>query len=198
MKQIFTMAISYLLGSIPFGLLVGKWWAQVDVRKYGSGNIGMTNVLRTAGYIPALLTLIGDLGKGMLAVLLARHLLGSPFLELLAGTFAMVGHNWPIFLGFKGGKGVATVAGVLLAFRPPVAGVLVVVWIAVLLIFRYISLASIVVAALLPLVLLVFRVSWFEILVGIVVAAITVYRHRSNIERLRQGTEFRFGQKVNR
>lgn len=198
MKHILIMAISYLVGSIPFGLIISKWWAKVDVRLHGSGNIGMTNVLRTAGYIPALLTLIGDGGKGVIAVLLARNFLGDPFFQLLAGTLAMVGHNWPIFLKFKGGKGVATVAGVLLAFRPLVAAVLLVIWIAVLLVSRYISLASIVVAFCLPFTLLFFKVSWFELALGAIVGAITIYRHRSNITRLLQGTEFRFGQKVNR
>ncbi|NMB00508.1 MAG: glycerol-3-phosphate 1-O-acyltransferase PlsY [Firmicutes bacterium] len=198
MKYLIIMAISYLLGSIPFGLLVGKWWAKVDVRKHGSGNIGMTNVLRTAGYIPALLTLIGDAGKGVAAVLLARQFLHDPVLELLAGTLAMVGHNWPVFLRFQGGKGVATVAGVLLAFHPWAAAVLLVIWLAVLLVSRYISLASIVVAVSLPFVLLLFNVGWFEIGLGTIVAVVTIYRHRSNIERLRQGTEFRFGEKVNR
>ncbi|HPT84140.1 MAG TPA: glycerol-3-phosphate acyltransferase, partial [Limnochordia bacterium] len=118
MIYVFVMAAAYILGSIPFGLLVGKWWAKVDVRQYGSGNIGMTNVLRTAGFVPALLTLIGDVGKGALAVFLAQRFLGDSFSSLLAGVFAMTGHNWPLFLGFKGGKGVATMAGVLLVFRP--------------------------------------------------------------------------------
>ena len=115
MRHIVVMGIAYLLGSIPFGLLVGKWWSRIDVRQYGSGNIGMTNVLRTAGYVPGLLTLIGDLGKGAVAVL-AQRFLGDPFSSLLAGTFAVAGHNWRL-LGFRGGK-ESTIAGVLLVFRP--------------------------------------------------------------------------------
>ncbi|HOB40241.1 MAG: glycerol-3-phosphate 1-O-acyltransferase PlsY [Limnochordia bacterium] len=198
MTYLLIVAAAYVLGSIPFGLLVGKWWAKVDVRNYGSGNIGMTNVLRTAGYIPALLTLIGDVGKGAAAVLLARRFLAEPIWSLVAGMFAMIGHNWPLFLGFKGGKGVATVAGVLAVFRPPAALILFLTWLAVLLAFRYISLASITVAVCLPLVLLLLGAGWFEVLLGVLVGAITVYRHRSNIERLRKGTEFRFGEKVQR
>lgn len=196
MIYVLVMAAAYVLGSIPFGLLVGKWWANIDVRQYGSGNIGMTNVLRTAGYVPAFLTLIGDLGKGALAVLIAQWLLGDPVFSLLAGTFAMVGHNWPLFLGFRGGKGVATIAGVLLVFRPLAALILFAIWLGVLLTFRYISLASITVAILLPLILFLTGATGFELLLGILVGAITVYRHRSNIERLRKGTEFRFGEKV--
>lgn len=198
MTYLIILGVCYLLGSIPFGLLAGKVWAKVDVREHGSGNIGMTNVLRTAGYLPAFITLVGDVGKGVAAVLLARHFSGAGDFNLVAGLAAVAGHNWPIFLGFKGGKGVATIAGVLFAVRPLVALILLIVWLAVLLVFRYISLASIVVAVVLPLVLIILKVSWFELALGTAVAAVTIYRHRSNIERLRQGTEFRFGEKVKR
>lgn len=196
MSYILVLAVSYLLGSIPFGLLVSKWWAKVDVRQHGSGNIGMTNVLRTAGVLCALVTLIGDGGKGFLAVSLARHFVGGATFPLFAGIFAVMGHNWPVFLRFKGGKGVATIAGVLLAYKPWGAAILLVVWILVLVIFRYISLASLVVAACLPIVVLYLRTTWLEVVLAAVVSVVTVFRHRSNIERLRQGTEFRFGQKV--
>jgi glycerol-3-phosphate acyltransferase PlsY len=197
MKYILILAASYLLGSIPFGLLVAKWWAKVDVREHGSGNIGMTNVLRTAGYFCAFLTLVGDMGKGVAAVLIGRHFGGDHTFTLIAGILAVVGHNWPIFLRFKGGKGVATIAGVLVAFQPLVAAVLVVIWLAVLIFSRYISLASIVVAVCLPLALFIFKASSIEIVLATIVAGVTIFRHRSNIDRLRKGTEFRFGQKVN-
>jgi glycerol-3-phosphate acyltransferase PlsY len=114
MKYILILATCYLLGSIPFGLLVGKWLAKVDVREHGSGNIGMTNVLRTVGYFCAFLTLVGDMGKGVVAVLLGRHFVGDSTFTLIAGIFAVLGHNWPVFLGFKGGKGVATIGGVFI------------------------------------------------------------------------------------
>ena len=194
MKYIIVLIFSYLLGSIPFGLLMGKWWAKVDVRQYGSGNIGMTNVLRTAGYVPALITLLGDVGKGYAAVFLATGVTDSVFLALLAGVAAVVGHNWPVFLRFRGGKGVATAAGVVLAVRPWSALVLFLIWLGVLVRFRYISLASIVVAICLPFVLLLFGVSLWEFALALVLGIFTVLRHRSNIERLRSGTEFRFGE----
>lgn len=197
MKYILILTISYLLGSIPFGLLVARWWAKVDVRQHGSGNIGMTNVLRTTGWFCALITLIGDMGKGIAAVLLARYFGFDPTLTLVAGIFAVIGHNWPIFLGFKGGKGVATIAGVLVAYQPIAAAILVAIWLGVLLIWKYISLASIVVAFCLPIVLIGLRAQAIEVVLAVVVAALTIIRHRSNIERLRQGTEYRFGQKVN-
>lgn len=198
MIYVFVMAAAYILGSIPFGLLVGKWWAKVDVRQYGSGNIGMTNVLRTAGFVPALFTLIGDVGKGALAVFLAQRFLGDSFSSLLAGVLAMTGHNWPLFLGFKGGKGVATMAGVLLVFRPLTALVLLLIWLAMLFIFRFISLASITVAICLPFILFLTGGDWVETALGVLVGVVTVYRHQSNIERLRTGTEFRVGEKVQR
>ena len=197
MKHILILALSYLLGSIPFGLLIAKWWAKVDVRKHGSGNIGMTNVLRTTGAFCAALTLIGDMGKGMAAVLIARSFIGGDTFPLVAGLAAVFGHNWPIFLRFKGGKGVATIAGLLVADKPWVAAVLVTIWLAVLFASRYISLASIVVAVCLPIVLLFFGAPWLELLLALMMAAVTVFRHRSNIERLRAGTEFRFGERVN-
>lgn len=196
MKYLIVLVISYLLGSIPFGLLIGKLWSKLDVREHGSGNIGMTNVLRTAGYIPALLTLIGDAGKGVVAVLLARHFLGDSSFSLLAGTLTVIGHNWSLFIGFKGGKGVATVAGVVLAFRPLAVVILLVIWLGVLFMSRYISLASIVVALCLPFVLVLFRVGWLELVLGVFVGALTVYRHKENIERLRQGREYRFGDRI--
>lgn len=197
MKYILILAASYLLGSIPFGLLVAKWWAKVDVREHGSGNIGMTNVLRTAGYLCAFLTLVGDMGKGIAAVLLGRYFIGDATFTLIAGILAVIGHNWPIFLRFKGGKGVATIAGVLIAFHPSVAAVLAAIWLIVLVFSRYISLASIVVAVCLPIALFIFRAKWIEVILAILVAGVTIFRHRSNIDRLRKGTEFRFGQKVN-
>jgi glycerol-3-phosphate acyltransferase PlsY len=196
MKYILILAVSYLLGSIPFGLLTARWWAKVDVREHGSGNIGMTNVLRTAGWFCALLTLLGDMGKGVAAILLTRHFIGDETLTLISGIFAVVGHNWPVFLRFKGGKGVATIAGVLVAYEPRAAAILVAIWLVVLLIWRYISLASIVVAFCLPIVLAILQARFIEVVLAMVVAAFTIIRHRSNIERLRQGTEFRFGQKV--
>ncbi|HHY09045.1 MAG TPA: glycerol-3-phosphate 1-O-acyltransferase PlsY [Firmicutes bacterium] len=197
MNFFFVLLISYLIGSIPFGLLFGRWWANIDVRQFGSGNIGMTNVLRSAGTLPAALTLLGDCGKGAVAVLLAKAAVSTPFLWLLAGTAAVMGHNWPVFLKFKGGKGVATIAGVLFTLWPVIALVLAAIWVLVLILFRYISLSSIAAACSLPLLLLIFRVGWLELALGAVVAAFTIYRHRDNIERLRQGTEFRFGERVN-
>lgn len=197
MKYILVFAVSYLLGSIPFGLLTTKLFAGVDVRKHGSGNIGMTNVLRTTGYFCALITLIGDMGKGVAAVLLGSYFLGDATLTLISGIMAVVGHNWSLFLRFKGGKGIATIGGVLLAYQPLVAAILAVIWVAVLIFSRYISLASIVVAFCFPMILIILKTNALEVVLAIIVATFTIFKHRSNIERLRNGTEYRFGQKVN-
>lgn len=197
MKYILVFAVSYLLGSIPFGLLTTKLFAGVDVRKHGSGNIGMTNVLRTTGYFCALITLIGDMGKGIAAVLLGSYFLGDATLTLISGIMAVVGHNWSLFLRFKGGKGIATIGGVLLAYQPLVAAILAVIWVAVLIFSRYISLASIVVAFCFPMILIILKTNALEVVLAIIVATFTIFKHRSNIERLRNGTEYRFGQKVN-
>ncbi|HHT67878.1 MAG TPA: glycerol-3-phosphate 1-O-acyltransferase PlsY [Firmicutes bacterium] len=197
MKYILVFAVSYLLGSIPFGLLTTKLFAGVDVRKHGSGNIGMTNVLRTTGYFCALITLIGDMGKGIAAVLLGSYFLGDATLTLISGIMAVVGHNWSLFLRFKGGKGIATIGGVLLAYQPLAAAILAVIWVAVLIFSRYISLASIVVAFCFPMILIILKTNALEVVLAIIVATFTIFKHRSNIERLRNGTEYRFGQKVN-
>lgn len=197
MRYIIVIVLSYLLGSIPFGLLVARWYSKIDIRTLGSGNIGMTNVLRTAGIVPAVLTLIGDVGKSIVAVVLAKYFTGDPFLPLLAGSFATIGHNWPVFLNFKGGKGVASAAGMLLAYKPMLLMILGIIWLIVLNFSRYISLSSIVAAFCLPIVMLFFSVGWPELTLGIIVATITIYRHKGNIERLRQGKEFRFGEKAN-
>lgn len=197
MKYILVFAVSYLLGSIPFGLLTTKLFAGVDVRKHGSGNIGMTNVLRTTGYFCALITLIGDMGKGVAAVLLGSYFLGDATLTLISGIMAVVGHNWSLFLRFKGGKGIATIGGVLLAYQPLAAAILAVIWVAVLIFSRYISLASIVVAFCFPMILIILKTNALEVVLAIIVATFTIFKHRSNIERLRNGTEYRFGQKVN-
>lgn len=186
---------AYLVGSIPFGLIVGHLWAKIDIRRYGSGNIGMTNVMRTVGYVPGILTLILDGGKGAVAVLLARLLGNDPLVWLACGLFAIAGHNWSLFLKFRGGKGVATTAGVFLAVAPHVALALFCVFLAVVLTTRYISLGSIIAAVTLPIWLLVFGFPWQALAMGTLISAITLVRHRSNINRLLTGTEYRFGEK---
>ncbi len=189
------MLLAYVIGSIPFGLLVGRFWAGIDVRQYGSGNIGTSNVMRTLGTVPAVLVLALDAAKGMIPVLIAREWWG-PSVGLLVGLAAIVGHNWPIFLRFRGGRGIATSLGVLLGLVPGIAFTLAVIWALVVVITRYISVGSLVVSVLLPFVLVYTGQPLPVVVGGFAMAVFSVYRHWPNIQRLRRGTEYRVGERV--
>jgi glycerol-3-phosphate acyltransferase PlsY len=184
----------YLLGSIPFGLLLAAAGGAGDIRKIGSGNIGTTNVLRTGRKGLAAATLLLDAGKGAAAVLLARHLSGDPQLAIVAGIFAFLGHLLPVWLGFKGGKGVATMLGVTLAVQPLAGLVFALVWVGAALGTRYSSvggMAAAVAAPILPLVRQDFGVA--AMFWGM--ALLVLVKHRENIGRLRAGTETKIGRK---
>jgi glycerol-3-phosphate acyltransferase PlsY len=182
---------AYLCGSLPTGVWAGRW-AGVDVRSAGSGNIGATNVARTAGAVPAILTLIGDVAKGFLPVLLARSLLDDQVLIALAGLAAFLGHLFSVFLRFSGGKGVATAFGVFLALTPAAAAVSAAVFAAAAVSTRYVSVASLLGAAVLPPAAAVLGAPWPVCGTALVVAAAVVVRHRGNLSRLRQGEEPKF------
>jgi glycerol-3-phosphate acyltransferase PlsY len=193
----------YLIGSIPFGLVLTRAAGLGDIRGVGSGNIGATNVLRTGRKDIALATLVLDAGKAAAALLLARLFAGlagitdDPQLQisLVAGGAAFVGHCFPVWLGFKGGKGVATFFGVLFAGIWPLGLVSGVTWLAVATIFRYSSLASLCAAAIAPVMALVAGFSWSEIVFTLVLAVLIFWRHSANLTRLRAGTEPRIGAK---
>ncbi len=190
------MIIGYLAGSIPFGLLVGKAWANVDVRDYGSGNIGVSNVYRTLGTWPSLIVLLLDAGKGALPVVLARYVFElEPTFVLLAGVAAIAGHNWPVYLRFKGGKGVATTAGVLISLSPLVALILFCIWVVTLAVSRYISVSSMIAAVALPILFFLLGFPAPYLGLAILVSFFTIFRHVPNIQRLIAGTEYKFGQK---
>lgn len=188
--------IAYLIGSIPFGLLISRAVGRVDIRQHGSGNIGTANVLRIMGKRAAALTLVGDLLKGFLPVLAALLLGGSEFLVAGVGMAAVLGHNWSIYLRFTGGKGVATSFGVLVAMTPLPALFGLLIWIAVLLVFRYTSLAALTASVCIPAV--IFLSSGFgPYFVFSLVAALLIFiRHQDNIKRIFAGTEHRVGQRV--
>jgi acyl phosphate:glycerol-3-phosphate acyltransferase len=193
----------YLLGSIPFGLVLTRAAGLGDLRQIGSGNIGATNVLRTGRKDLALATLLLDAGKAGAALLLARAFAGvGGFSEelqreigLVAGAAAFIGHCYPVWLKFKGGKGVATFFGVLFAGIWPLGMVAGVTWLAVATIFRYSSLAALCAAAIAPVMALVAQFSWSEIIFTLVLAALIFWRHGVNIARLRAGAEPKIGDK---
>ncbi|EKE43722.1 hypothetical protein OCGS_2056 [Oceaniovalibus guishaninsula JLT2003] len=185
--------LAFLLGSVPFGLLIVRAWGLGDLRQIGSGNIGATNVLRTGSKTAALLTLILDVGKGAFAVLLARWYLGETAAQL-AGVGAFLGHCYPIWLRFKGGKGVATFLGTVLALSWPVGLAVCATWLISAFATRISSLSALIAAALAPLYAL-WWAGW-PLAVGVAaMAALIFLRHRGNIARLRVGTEPRIGRK---
>ena len=192
MIYILVAAAAYLLGSIPFGLVMARVFGLGDIRKVGSGNIGATNVLRTGNKPAAALTLVLDAGKGGLAVLLARALVGEDAAGL-AGLFAMLGHLYSVFLKFGGGKGVATFLGTLLALSFPAGLAACATWLIVAIVLRYSSLAALVSAALAPVYTYVFYHRHGAVLV-LLLAALIFYRHGANIRRLIDRTEPKIGQ----
>lgn len=183
----------FVLGSVPFGLLIGRWWARVDVRDSGSGNIGTTNVLRTIGPLPAAVVLVLDAAKGWLPVIAASGFGFSHPVVAVAALAAVAGHSWSVFLNFKGGRGVATAFGVLIGLSPVSALVLVLVFALIVGFSRYVSLGSIVASALLPVALAVFHAPAAYIVLGAILGVVSVLRHMPNIRRLLAGTENRFG-----
>jgi glycerol-3-phosphate acyltransferase PlsY len=191
-------AAAYLLGSIPFGLLVGKLLGGADVRAAGSGNIGATNVARVAGPLAGILTLLLDAAKGALAVVLAARLSDqSSTWMMIAGLCALVGHCFPIWLGFHGGKGVATAAGVFLVLCPPALLGSVILFVLVVVYWRYVSLGSMSAAAAMPLLIYFFwaphHAPPYAVTFGSLAAALLiVYKHDANIQRLVQGDEPKF------
>ena len=191
MTAAFLIGFAYLLGSVPTGYLLG-YLSGVDVRRAGSGNVGATNVARVAGKKLGLLTLIGDAAKGFIPVYLARALGLDDGLTGLVALAAFLGHLYPVFLKFQGGKGVATALGALLALAPAATGVLLLVFLAVALAGRVVSLASMAAAVAAPAALWLFGCPAPWIGVTAVMALFIVWRHRANIERLRAGAEPRF------
>jgi glycerol-3-phosphate acyltransferase PlsY len=184
-------AFGYLLGSIPFGVLITRALGLGDLRSIGSGNIGATNVLRTGNKAAAAATVLLDGGKGAVAVLVARALLGEPA-AMLAGFAAFLGHLFPVWLGFRGGKGVATFLGVMLALAWPVGIAACATWLVTAWATRYSSLAALVAAAVTPLWLLVCGRA-DAIWIGVALAVLVFIRHRGNIRRLLDGSEPRIG-----
>jgi glycerol-3-phosphate acyltransferase PlsY len=195
------IAIGYLLGSFPSGYVVGRL-RGIDVRQWGSGSLGGTNVLRSAGPWAAILAVLGDVSKGVLAIFVARALVGSPSAEVLAGLAVIFGHDFTIFLNFSGGRGVATTLGALGALYLPASLILALLGLAVIAVSRYASLASLTIAAVMPFVMLYLvlfagKSVWY-LVYGLAAGILIVVLHKGNIQRLLAGTERKIGEKGER
>jgi len=190
-NEILLIIAAYLLGSIPTGLLLAKA-AGVDIRSSGSGNIGATNVYRTLGRSVGILTLVGDCLKGVVPVVAAVYMGVSDTWVAAVGLAAFLGHVYTIFLGFKGGKGVATALGVFLAVSPAAVGSVLLVFVAVVWKWRYISLGSIAAALAMPGMVAVFDSRPAVVIMSVIIALLVVWKHRENIKRLQEGTESKF------
>ena len=190
------LALVYLIGAIPVGFIVAWLVGGTDIRSAGSGNIGATNVLRTVGKIPALVTLLGDIVKGYLAVLVARRLGPEQVWAAAGAVLAIVGNCWPVFLRFRGGKGVATGFGAFLNLAVWATAPAALVWIVVAASFRFASLASILACLCLPLGVLALGYGWAATAAALIAAAIIIGRHHENIRRLLSGTERRLGERA--
>jgi glycerol-3-phosphate acyltransferase PlsY len=195
-SEVGLVVLAYLVGGIPFGILIARLQGGVDLRRVGSGNIGATNVLRAVGKGAAAATLLGDIGKGAAAVALGRWCEVGSTGQAIIGAAAVVGHLFPVFSGFRGGKGVATTLGVVLAAMPTVGASLLVIWIAVALAWRYSSLAALVATAALPPLAWLWDGRPALVSMGCVLAALVTLRHAENIGRLWRGTEGKIGEKA--
>jgi glycerol-3-phosphate acyltransferase PlsY len=192
MEKIVVVIISYLLGSIPFAYITIRTFKGIDIREVGSGNVGSTNALRTAGKRLAVVSLLGDLLKGMAAAWLGLHI-GGEGLAAICVLAAVIGHCWPVFLGFQGGKGAAATAGAALFLMPKVFLTLAVLFILIVFISRYVSLGSICGAVLLPVLSFLWAEPRSYLIMSIFLMVLVIYRHRENIERLRNGNERKIG-----
>lgn len=194
MRQALGLILAYLIGAVPIGFLVARGFGLGDIRGHGSGSIGATNVLRTLGRGAAALTLVGDIAKGAAAVWLGGHLSGGAVAP--CAVAAVVGNCWPVFLRFRGGKGVATGFGALLALVPMAVAPAVLVWVAITASFRYVSLASVLAALCVPLGALMLGYAWSSVAASVFIAVIIIGRHRENIDRLLSGSERRLGERA--
>jgi glycerol-3-phosphate acyltransferase PlsY len=194
---ILSIIVAYLIGSFPAAYVFGKVLKNIDIREYGSGNVGATNVFRTVGRIPGIIVLVIDFLKGLLVVtiipvILARFMpdeILPAYVYILLGAAVIAGHIWTIFLKFKGGKGVATTAGVMAGLAPLLMAACLLVWIVVFAVWRYVSLASIIAATALPIFAVFSGKSLSLVIFCSILCIVGIYSHRSNIRRLIRGKE---------
>jgi len=187
----------YLLGSIPFGYIVGKLFKKVDIRELGSGNIGATNAFRILGPSLASLVLLGDVGKGILSIYLVRFLnIDNLLILTIAGLAVICGHDWSLFLGFKGGKGIATTFGVVFALNPIISVLALTVWGIVVITTRYVSLSSVSAVISIFIFTILFKQPYEYIIFSAIILILGIFQHKENIERLRSKKERKIGEKI--
>lgn len=192
MEWFWLILAAYVIGSIPVGLILGKLIWKKDLRRFGSRNIGATNAWRVLGKKAGLLVFVLDFIKGQLGVMLGACIIGTPAALVLGGFMAIIGHVTSIFAGFRGGKGVATGLGVLSLLMPRVMLIVVIVWFALVLVTRYVSVGSVFAAVLTPILAAFFKVPNEYFAFALAAAVVIVWRHRENIKRLKEGRENKF------
>lgn len=193
MSLALTILLAYVVGSIPNGLIIGKLMRGIDIREHGSKNIGATNAYRVLGAWPAFWVFLTDALKGVAGVLIGLYAGGDGLDMIIGGIAAMAGHNWSLFLGFKGGKGVATGLGIIAVLAPLPTVCIFLVWSLIVYFTRYVSLGSVVAAMLAPVFMRIFGSSLEIIVFGIVAAFFVIIRHKPNLERLFRGEELKIG-----
>jgi len=197
MKIALIIISCYLLGSIPFGYIVGKLFKKIDIRELGSGNIGATNVFRILGPSLAFVVLIGDVGKGILSIYLVHFLnIDNSLISTIAGLAVICGHDWSLFLGFKGGKGIATTFGVVFVLNPTISILALIIWGVVLITTRYVSLSSIFAVISIFILTILFKQPYEYIIFSAIILILGIFKHKENIERLKLKKERKIGEKV--
>ena len=195
MMNVIYILFSYLIGAISFGIVMSYLFSLPDPRTIGSKNPGATNVLRTGKKLAALLTLLGDALKGTLTVGLAQYFELSPMMVALVAIATLLGHIFPIYYGFKGGKGVATAAGILFMFSWVMGLTILAIWLGVFIIWRYSSLAAIIAGSLSPVIGFFYEIDFYQLIASSIIALILILRHIDNLKRLINGTESSFKDK---
>lgn len=195
-KIIIFLIIAFFLGAIPFGYLITYLFSKEDIRKIGSGNIGATNVSRKLGLTGGFITFLLDSFKGYLAVWILMMITFYPYLIGLSGLLAVLGHMFTPFLSFKGGKGIATSFGVFLKIAPIPALISLIIFIIVLILFKYVSLSSLISSALFPPVSYFFNINEWFLIYSVCICILIIVKHKENIKRLIEGKELKFGRKI--
>ena len=197
MKIALIIISCYLLGSIPFGYIMGKLFKKIDIREFGSGNIGTANAFRILGPSLASLVLIGDIGKGIFSIYLVQYSnIDNLLILTIAGLAVICGHDWSLFLGFKGGKGIATTFGVVFGLNPTISILALIIWAVIVITTRYVSLSSIFAVISIFIFTILFKQPYEYIIFSAIILIIGIFKHKENIERLKSKKERKIGEKV--